>query len=161
MVSAEIDRNSFRDALVRTAAASVKEESINMPRCIPDVGPLPALDRGYITFGSFNNNCKINDHCLELWSAILTALPEARMILKFGGGDDETVIEAYETRFRCFGVDPGRVTIVGHKSFREHFALYNQIDIALDTFPYCGTTTTCEAFVMGVPTLSLVGGHHA
>ena len=80
---------------------------------------------------------------------------------KFGGGDDESVIEAYEARFRCFGVDPQRVTIVGHKSFREHFALYNQIDIALDTFPYCGTTTTCEAFVMGVPTVSWVGTHHA
>ena len=152
------------------AAACYTEELIRLetgficyrpPRAIPDVGPLPALDHGYITFGSFNNNCKINDHCLELWSAILTALPDARMMLKFGGGDDESVIEAYEARFRCFGVDPQRVTIVGHKSFREHFALYNQIDIALDTFPYCGTTTTCEAFVMGVPTVSWVGTHHA
>jgi len=152
------------------AAAYYTEELIRLetgficyrpPRCIPDVGPLPALDHGYITFGSFNNNCKINDHVLELWSTILTALPEARMMLKFGGGDDEKVIEVYESRFRCFGVDPGRVTIVGHKPFREHFTLYNQVDIALDTFPYCGTTTTCEAFVMGVPTVSLVGAHHA
>ncbi|MCH8219238.1 MAG: tetratricopeptide repeat protein, partial [Planctomycetes bacterium] len=120
------------------AAAYYTEELIRLetgficyrpPRAIPDVGLLPALDNGYITFGSFNNNCKINDHCLELWSAILTALPEARMMLKFGGGDDESVIEAYETRFRCFGVDPQRVTIVGHKSFRDHFALDNQIDI--------------------------------
>jgi len=126
----------------------------------PPVAPLPALNNGYITFGSFNNNCKINSFIMSLWSEILKANDGSRLLLKFIGGDDETLRSRYLRMFEQLGIDTGRVDIHGPKHCVEHLRLYNQIDIALDTYPYNGTTTTFEALWMGVPVISLVGQHH-
>jgi len=131
------------------------------PGFAPAVGLLPALKNGFLTFGSFNNNGKINAHVLDLWAQVLYCLPTSRLLLKFEGGDDGEVRQHYLDELVQRGVDASRVQIVGRRSVLEHLDLYNQVDIGLDTFPYHGTTTTCEAMWMGVPTVTLVGEHHA
>jgi predicted O-linked N-acetylglucosamine transferase (SPINDLY family) len=131
------------------------------PDFAPPVTPLPALEGGCFTFGSFNNSAKINPRILDLWAQILKADERFRLLLKFGGGDDEGVKDHYVRQFERLGVNRQRIQICGRKSVIEHFQMYGQVDVALDTYPYNGTTTTCEAMLMGVPTISLVGRHHA
>jgi predicted O-linked N-acetylglucosamine transferase (SPINDLY family) len=131
------------------------------PGFAPAVGPLPALDKGFVTFGSFNNNGKINTHVLDLWAQVLREVPRSRVLLKFEGGDDGPVRQHYTDELSRRGISPDRIAIVGRRPVLEHWDLYNQVDIGLDTFPYHGTTTTCEALWMGVPSVTLVGKHHA
>jgi predicted O-linked N-acetylglucosamine transferase (SPINDLY family) len=126
----------------------------------PPTAPLPTLKNGHITFGSFNNNCKINPFIMSLWAEVLKANDGSRLVLKFRGGDDEGLRDHYLRKFEELGIHRGRVDIHGAKSPVEHLTLYSQIDIALDTYPYNGTTTTFEALWMGVPVISLVGEHH-
>ena len=126
----------------------------------PPVSPLPAIERGYFTFGSFNNNCKIQPGMMKLWAQILKSKEKSRLLLKFGGGDDGAVRGHYQHQFEGMGISPHRVKICGRKPTIEHFQMYGQVDVALDTYPYNGTTTTCEAMWMGVPTISLVGSSH-
>jgi predicted O-linked N-acetylglucosamine transferase (SPINDLY family) len=114
-----------------------------------------------VTFGSFNNNAKINARVLDLWARAMRSVPESRLLLKFEGGNDPEVRNRYLRELAGRGVEGHRVQIVGRQPVLEHFSLYNRIDLALDTFPYHGTTTTCEALWMGVPTLTRIGTHHA
>lgn len=130
------------------------------PEFAPAVGPLPAQSRGHVTFGSFNNSGKINARVIGLWARVLQALPTARLLLKFGGGDDERVRSIFLQQFQALGIGAERIRLIGRLAVVEHLDLYNQVDLALDSFPYHGTTTTCEALWMGVPTISLVGQHH-
>ncbi|MEM9007662.1 MAG: tetratricopeptide repeat protein, partial [Cyanobacteria bacterium P01_F01_bin.86] len=127
----------------------------------PDVSPLPACKTGHITFGSFNNLPKINAQIVAHWSAILLAVPASRMILKAKPLADVGTQDEIYNLFKQHGVDRDRIDLLGRiPSHPEHLALYNQIDIALDTFPYHGTTTTCEALWMGVPVITLAGQTH-
>jgi predicted O-linked N-acetylglucosamine transferase (SPINDLY family) len=130
------------------------------PRFAPTVGPLPAQANGYVTFCSFNNNAKISKITLDMWAAILRHVPDSRLLLKFKYGSDPVVAQRYINEFADWGIDPGRIRILGFLRPTEHLGLYNHADIALDTYPYHGTTTTCEALWMGVPVVSLVGEHH-
>ncbi|MHC4487747.1 MAG: O-linked N-acetylglucosamine transferase family protein [Planctomycetota bacterium] len=130
------------------------------PDHAPPVAPLPALMNGYITFGSFNNNCKINPLIMSLWAEVLKLNDGSRLVLKFRGGDDKKLRDHYLHTFEQLGIHADRIDIHGPKHRVEHLKLYNQIDIALDTYPYNGTTTTFEALWMGVPVISLVGQHH-
>ncbi|MHC4595981.1 MAG: O-linked N-acetylglucosamine transferase family protein [Planctomycetota bacterium] len=125
------------------------------------MAPLPAVRKGYVTFGSFNNNCKVIPLITELWAKILKANDNFRFLLKFQGGNDQELKNHYFQEFERLGIGPERVGIYGWKSPVEHLHLYREVDIALDTYPYHGTTTTCEALWMGVPTVSLVGKRHA
>ena len=134
--------------------------SYRPPDYAPLVGPLSALRNGYITFGSFNNNCKINPLIMTIWAEVLKANRNSRMILKFRGGEDKVLQQHYFHEFEKLGISPDRIEIYGGKPPVEHLLLYNRIDIALDTYPYNGTTTTFEALWMGVPVISLVGQHH-
>ncbi len=127
---------------------------------MPPLAPLPALERGHITFGSFNNSTKINPFIIELWSRILKAVPESNLLLKFKSGQDDEVRQMFIKRFEKFGISSDRIVTSGWLRPPAHLELYNHMDIALDTFPYNGTTTTCEAMWMGVPVISLVGDHH-
>jgi len=130
------------------------------PDFAPSVAPLPAERKGYITFGSFNNSCKISPTIIELWSQILKVCGGSRLLLKIKGGDEHQIRQRYLGYFERFGIGPERLDICGWKSADQHLQLYSQVDIALDTFPYNGTTTTCEALWMGVPVVSLIGGRH-
>ncbi len=127
----------------------------------PPVAPLPADENGYITFGSFNNSCKLNPTILGLWAEILTADDQSRLLLKIKAGQEPEIADRYLEQFASLGVNQNRITICGWKPPVEHFQTYSQVDIALDTFPYNGTTTTYEALWMGVPIVSLVGQCHA
>ena len=126
----------------------------------PAIAISPVMKNGYITFGSFNTNHKINRPLISLWSQILKANENSRFILKFLGGNDKEQAEYYYQQFAEFGIDRKRVAICGKRPFTDHLAMYEKIDIALDTYPYNGTTTTCEALWMGVPVISLVGQMH-
>lgn len=145
------------------------EELVNLPQgflCYrpfefaPSVSRLPAQQKGYVTFGSFNNSCKINPLVIELWSEVLKLQNNSRLMLKIKSGDQKQVREYYLDQFEQNGIDPERIEIFGWMSMAEHFKLYQRMDIALDTYPYNGTTTTCEALWMGVPVVSLAGDHH-
>lgn len=124
------------------------------------ISPLPAADADLLTFGSFNNGCKINPPLIKAWADILRANPNSRLLLKIKGGDDPLISANYLDRFEKAGMNCARVDIIGWKTPAEHLRAYAQMDIALDTYPYNGTTTTCEALWMGVPVISLVGECH-
>ena len=120
----------------------------------PQVNTLPALDNGYLTFGSFNRVNKINDAVIVLWSMLLNALPESRLVL----GDIEPNDEpALRERFGNAGVDGKRIRCHRRQTTSVYLALHHQVDICLDTFPHSGGATTAYAAWMGVPTLCLVG----
>jgi len=122
------------------------------------VSPLPALENGYVTFGSFNNSVKINPYIIELWAKILNADGESRFLLKVLGGSDENLREYYFGQLEKHGVRRDRVEIseMTHSHF-EHMELHHKVDLLLDTYPFNGFMTTMEALWMGVPTITLVG----
>lgn len=123
----------------------------------PPVGPLPAQQRAYFCFGSFNNNAKISPTVLRVWAQILQEIPRARMIIKFPGGTDAQVQETYYQRFAAQGVSRERIGILGQLPFEQHMNLFKQVDLLLDTYPYNGGITTLEGLWMGVPTLTWTG----
>ena len=147
------------------------ERLIRLPGCawcfheFEDAPPLnapPVIAAGHITFGCFNAMPKITDSMLMLWSRILREVPGSRLILKnLGLGGSEAKVRARSRLMRA-GFDLERVELRGHtRSIAEHLSVYGQVDVALDTYPYHGTTTTCEALWMGVPVVSLAGTTHA
>jgi len=131
------------------------------PAAAPEPGELPSRERGYITFGSFNNRAKINRTVVQVWSEILKALPLSRLIVKTSSLGEEQARDELLNLFVQNGVERERIDLHGYISTGyDHLALYNTIDIGLDTFPYNGTTTTCEALWMGVPVITLEGNTH-
>lgn len=132
------------------------------PQDTSQVVPPPFLQKQYVVFGSFNNLSKITSKVLEAWSSILHALPYARLVLKDRSFADESTLAYWMNFLEEHGVEPHRVLLLPYDiSKRHHFARYGEIDIALDTFPYNGTTTTCEALWMGVPVITLSGDRHS
>jgi predicted O-linked N-acetylglucosamine transferase (SPINDLY family) len=129
------------------------------PDALPEPGPLPALERGYVTFASFNRLAKTTDQVLRLWSAILRAVPRSRLILKDRLMDEQR--DVILGTLAKEGVAPDRVTLHKHLSRMEHFAEYRNVDIALDPFPHGGGMTTLEALWMGVPVLTCLGATFA
>jgi predicted O-linked N-acetylglucosamine transferase (SPINDLY family) len=124
------------------------------------VSALPAARNGRITFGSFNNLAKINEDVVALWAQILHRVSTARLVLKyFNIYSDPGVRLRYLQLFRKCGIAEERLSLSDEQSDDrgDHLARYGQIDIALDPFPYNGTTTTFEALGMGVPVVTLLG----
>ena len=119
----------------------------------PRVEALPAIRNGYITFGSLNSFAKVNDGVIEAWAKILHRVPQARLAVHAMGGEVNPSIRA---RFIA-GIEADRLVIHDMVPRDEYLNLYNSIDIALDTFPYAGGTTSLDALWMGVPLVSLVG----
>ena len=127
------------------------------PDEIADCGQLPALRNGHVTFGCFNTLTKMNDEVVALWSRILKALPECKLMLMSHQLQDSVVVRKTIGRFKEHGIDEQQLQLRGFAPRAEYLATYNQIDIALDPFPYCGGTTTVEALWMGIPVLTLAG----
>ncbi|MDP1682119.1 MAG: tetratricopeptide repeat protein [Burkholderiales bacterium] len=125
----------------------------------PLVNPLPALQNGYLTFASFNNPAKLNAAVIALWSQLLTALPSARLILKYKElFADPYVREHVTTQFAQHGISADRLTLdAADESAADHLARYHAVDISLDPFPFNGSTTSFESLWMGVPVLTLAG----
>lgn len=129
---------------------------------LPTSDELPVDINGRFTFGSFNNLLKINNQVIQVWSKILLAIPNSRLILKTGKLKDTSLSEKLVKDFELEGVSHDQLKIIQRTESKEdHLALYNQIDLALDTFPFNGATTTCEALWMGVPVVTLLGDRHA
>jgi predicted O-linked N-acetylglucosamine transferase (SPINDLY family) len=122
----------------------------------------PATQSGVVTFGCFNNLAKVNDRTLGLWARILDAVPGSRLLLKsIGFLSMDARRRVRESLCSQSGIGEERLDIRGPEDSHEsHLALYREMDIALDTFPYHGTTTTCEALWMGVPVVTLAGRTH-
>ncbi len=127
------------------------------PPHAPAVAALPALRRGHVTFGCFNNLAKITPRVIAAWAAILRDLPQARLVLKTHQFEDPTTVAALNAAFAAHGVHDGRVEFRGASSHRALLAEYADIDILLDPFPYTGGLTSCEALWMGVPIVTMPG----
>jgi len=132
------------------------------PAVAPEPAPSPCAGGGPVTFGCFNNLAKINDVLLAAWGRLLKAVPGSRLLLK-GHGLGQAVLQAdLGRRLAAAGIAPGQVeTLERTSTLAEHLAAYARVDIALDTFPYHGTATTCEALWMGVSVITLAGDRHA
>ncbi|MCZ2174124.1 MAG: tetratricopeptide repeat protein [Burkholderiales bacterium] len=122
-----------------------------------EVAPLPALREGHVCFGCFQNSSKINDEVLVTWGRILEALPQARFMVQNKQMGDAEARERFLSRCAQAGIDPARVDMGKPASRADYLAAHSKIDMIVDTFPYPGGTTTCEALWMGVPTLTLAG----
>jgi protein O-GlcNAc transferase len=127
------------------------------PDYAPDVRSLPALSTGHITFGCFNNPAKYSPRTIDNWAQILRAQPKSRLLLKFHGLDQPNVQQRLRGIFSQRGIDSERLTIEGSSPHADLLAAYNRVDIALDTQPYSGGLTTCEALWMGVPVITCPG----
>ncbi|MBM4146919.1 MAG: tetratricopeptide repeat protein [Nitrospira sp.] len=147
------------------------EKLIHMPgsflcylpdRDSPEVGPLPNMESGYVTFGSFNTLAKISAEVIDLWSSILRIVQNSRLVMKTFSFAHKDTCEYIFSLFTQKGVAAERIELLlWQPDTRAHLETYNRIDIGLDTFPYNGTTTTCEALWMGVPVITLAGNTHA
>lgn len=125
----------------------------------PDVAPRAA--GGGVTFGSFNNLAKLTPAVVETWAALLNRVAGSRLVLKAKALGDEAAAARITGAFAARGVDPGRIRCLGWITGGAPLAAYHGIDMGLDTFPYAGATTSCEALWMGVPVVTLAGDWHA
>src|SRR6056297_2610139 len=121
------------------------------PDYAPDVEELPAKEKGYITFGCFNNPTKVNDEILKKWAAIMNEVTDSRLFLKSKQYDTQALKERIIGTMKSCGIDEGRLRFEGMSPHDELLEKYNEVDIALDPWPYSGGLTTCEALWMGVP----------
>jgi protein O-GlcNAc transferase len=121
----------------------------------PAVTDLPALRAGYVTFGCLNRIVKITRPCAQLWSRIIAAVPGSRLLLPAG---EKGLPRALRDTLSVAGIPVGRIEVAARiPSRRQYLGLFGRIDIALDPFPYNGTTTTCDGLWMGVPHVTLAG----
>jgi protein O-GlcNAc transferase len=127
------------------------------PRSTIPVSGLPALGNGAITLGCFQFLAKLTDRMLQVWNTILTRLPNAHIRFQHGHLNSSSKREELNRRLQEAGIAPNRVTMHGGLEYAKYLEAYAEVDFVLDTFPFTGGTTTCEALWMGVPTLTLRG----
>lgn len=125
----------------------------------PEVGPPPRARNGYTTYGYLGRAIKISPQSLAAWAEILGRQPTARLILKCGEYHDQTLVGQIRGALSALGVEPDRVEFRLGTSRYDHLAAYHDIDISLDPFPHNGGVTTIESFLMGVPTITLLGDY--
>ena len=120
----------------------------------------PFLKNHYITFGCFNNSPKITDEVIETWAKILLKKDNSKILIKAPSKDSEIAQTHILKKFKDFNVDDSRIIFSEKKKKkRDHYKMYNEVDISLDTFPYPGVTTSIESIWMGVPVLTLKGNN--
>lgn len=128
---------------------------------VPSLAPSSRAN-DHVSFGSFNHPMKVSPATLQMWGRLLAAVPGSTMVLKHAVLTKEWMRQRLAARLAGAGIDPARVSILPPApSYADHLATYSNIDIGLDTYPYHGTTTTCEAMWMGVPVITLRGDRHA
>jgi len=123
----------------------------------PEVATTPALQKGYVTYGCFNNPIKLSDETIAAWSAILFERPADRLVLKYKYFEDPALRRATQARFAAFGVDPGQLEFRAHSTGPQYLQEFQDIDLALDPSPCPGGTTSLDAISNGVPVLTLRG----
>lgn len=124
---------------------------------VPAVADLPARQRGHLTFGCFQRLPKVNDKVLALWGRVFEELPTAHLLLQSPQLARPRFVDEILQRLARVGIVRERVTVRPPAHRDAYLATYAEVDVVLDTFPYTGGTTTCEALWMGVPTLTLAG----
>lgn len=127
----------------------------------PAVAPLPAATAGSLTFGSFNALAKISPAVIDLWAAVMRALPDARLLMQARALSDPGSRLRLAEAFRERGVAPDRIEMAGFTSLPQHLELFSRTDVCLDTFPWNGHMTTLDSLWMGVPVLTLAGDRRA
>ncbi|HTY69415.1 MAG TPA: tetratricopeptide repeat protein [Alphaproteobacteria bacterium] len=147
-------REQFTERIIRLPSIYAHAPLTNVPLTAP-----PSAASGKVTFGSFNNPAKINDQVLALWAKVLTAVPGSRLLLKFRNWYLVPSLQERISVTLCgLGVGPSQIQFDGAPDLTaSHLARYGGVDIALDTFPFSGSTTTFEALWMGVPVVTLAG----
>jgi protein O-GlcNAc transferase len=142
------------------------EELVRLPGCAYCFAPsdehlqvneLPALKAGHVCFGSFNNYAKLSERMVAMWSRILLRNANSRLLLIADNAEDVRVRERVRARFAAHGVEAQRIEVQGRVSLAEFSALHHRVDIALDTYPYNGGTTTNHSLWMGLPVVTLAG----
>ena len=124
--------------------------------------PVMPAENAPVTFGSFNLTSKVGDETIRLWSAVMAAVPDSRLLLKSKSIADPSTRRRVLERIAAGGIDPARIEALGYtETPADHLALYGRVHVALDSTPYNGTTTTCEALWMGVPVVVLEGDRHS
>ncbi len=160
--------DNFADP-VDCSSADSSEEILRLPRCMfafrplgetADPGPAPELANGYITFGSCNALCKASDTTLAMWKAALDAVPGSRLeVVRDVFDSDPGARALFERRLGRAGIDLSRVGLRSQSSTQLHsMVAYSGFDITLDSYPYCGATTTLDSLWMGVPVMGIKGG---
>ena len=129
----------------------------------PMITEAPCVKNGFITFGTFNNVAKMTHRVLATWSRIVLSVPRSRLLLKSKTFASELVCDRFLSILESMGLSRHRVDLLPLiPDCKDHLSAYSYLDISLDTFPYAGTTTTCECLLMGVPVITLVGdSNHA
>lgn len=149
----ELDAH-FSERLARIDLAFAYDPLTSMP----DVSPLPAARSGAMTFGSLNQPAKMSPRCLATWARVLQRIPGSRLILKGKAFSDPTNLDRMRAIFANHAVEPERIDLRGWTAGQDgHLAIFQEIDIALDPFPYGGVISTCEALWMGIPVVTLLG----
>jgi protein O-GlcNAc transferase len=141
----------YVEKLVRLQASGTFEPD---PRS-PEVNPLPALQRGFVTFGSLNRPSKFGASLVPTWSRVLLAVPGSRLLL--GNVTDQGAEDELRQRFAEQGIAADRLSFVARQPIDAYLRLHHEIDVMLDTFPYTGGTTIKHALWMGVPAVTLAG----
>jgi predicted O-linked N-acetylglucosamine transferase (SPINDLY family) len=150
----------------RTGTEQFSERVVRIPHvfafppnfCLaPPVARPPMLHCGRMSFGFFGSTCKLNDEVIALWSEVLTAVENSQLLIR-GGFSSETARRYQLDRFSRHGIDESRIKLLPRTfEYFDYLQGYNEIDLSLDPFPYCGGQTTLESLWMGVPMLTLPG----
>lgn len=130
------------------------------PGHLPPVAPLPALSNGYLTFASLHTTARLNEQVIDLWCRVLTALPSSRLVI-FRTSLAASVQQRLSGWFADRKISRNRIDFMSEVPSEGYLPVYDGIDLSLDTFPWSGHTTACEALMMGVPTITLRGDRPA
>lgn len=160
---ARMDYTILDPHLDRTGSPHYTEKPYFLPDCYwcyevygprPDVSPLPADSNGHITFGSLNHYGKVTRETLDAWAQLLARVDGSRLVLHVGSNGAADAVRAV---LAGYGIEPSRLVTQGRVSREQYLRTHHHFDIALDTFPYNGATTTCDSLWMGVPVVSRAG----
>ncbi len=128
------------------------------PGDAPEIGPSPAAEAGHVTFASFNSLAKVTPEAASNWARVLEAVPGSRLVIKGSPFTNADIRLRFVQHFAAEGIGEDRLELLAQlPSRQDYMAIYNRVDIVLDSFPYNGGTTTCEALWMGVPVVTLRG----
>lgn len=146
--------DGFSEALIRLPNTRL---CYLVPSAPIEVNSLPAAHNGFVTFGSFQSRGKVSARVAQVWADVLREVPNSRLRYQCKAWHQAPLAEEFIRAFERMGIDRNRIELVNATNRIDYLAAHHHIDLILDSFPFNGGTTTCEALWMGVPTLTLLG----